>query len=341
MAEIQHAVAEHECVLAVGNQTKAPMSCCPDATLISFSKYEGVTEYEPSEFTFTAKAGTRLTEVTRLLSQHGQYLPFDPPLSDAGATLGGTVAANMSGPGRFRYGGVRDFVLGIEFISGDGQIIRAGGKVVKNAAGFDIPKLLVGSMGRLGVMTELTFKVFPQPESSLSLEINTPDHASAIARISELARSPWELEAIDYRPKQGIVLAKIAGPVDANETTAGQIENLWPGQVMRQSDVCWHNLESDTHAIKVPTSHQQFMRLQSRCDQLDVESYLSVAGAVTWLHPSSQTQVDEWSKFLDGEDLRGLVVTGPSPTTWIGSQPNHDMASRIKHAIDPIGKFPA
>ena len=105
----------------------------------------------------------RLPRSPQRWPKQGQYLPFDPMLSAAGATIGGTVAAGISGPGRYRYGGIRDFLLGVQFISSDGAVINAGGKVVKNAAGFDIPKLLVGSLGRLGVMTELTFKVFPQP----------------------------------------------------------------------------------------------------------------------------------------------------------------------------------
>ena len=107
-----------------------------------------------------------------MLAEHGQYLPFDPPLAAAGATLGGTVAAGLSGPGRYRYGGVRDFVLGVRFVDGMGNLVRGGGKVVKNAAGFDFPKLMVGSLGRLGVLAELSFKVFPQPPAFATLAVS-------------------------------------------------------------------------------------------------------------------------------------------------------------------------
>ena len=115
-----------------------------------------------SEFTFTALAGTPVREIAAALAERGQYLPFDPMLREAGATLGGTVAAGLSGPGRFRYGGLRDFILGVRFVDGEGRLLRLGGKVVKNAAGFDLPKFFVGSLGRFGVLAEMTFKVFPK-----------------------------------------------------------------------------------------------------------------------------------------------------------------------------------
>src|SRR5436190_11409249 len=112
----------------------------------------GMMEYDPAEFTFTALAGTPLAVVQKELAGNGQYLPFDPPLAAQGATLGGTVAAGLSGPGRLRYGGVRDFIVGVQWVDGSGTVIRGGGKVVKNAAGFDFPKLFTGSLGRLGIL---------------------------------------------------------------------------------------------------------------------------------------------------------------------------------------------
>src|SRR6266851_2564262 len=148
--EVQKAVAESARVVVRGAGTKGGL-CAPDgdATVLDLSTLSGVLEYEPGEFTFTALAGTPVATVNRLLAEHGQYLPFDPPLVERGATLGGTVAAGLSGSGRYRFGGVRDFIIGVRFVDGQGQLVRGGGKVVKNAAGFDLPKLMVGSLGRL------------------------------------------------------------------------------------------------------------------------------------------------------------------------------------------------
>src|SRR5207253_6842143 len=140
----------------------------------------GITEYDPSEFTFTAGAGTPVREIVAALAESGQYLPFDPMLVEAGATLGGTVAAGLSGPGRFRFGGVRDFILGVRFVDGAGRLLRMGGKVVKNAAGFDLPKFFCGSLGRFGLIVEATFKVFPRPASRLTLRLRAENAEVAL-----------------------------------------------------------------------------------------------------------------------------------------------------------------
>src|SRR5262249_53592058 len=157
--ELAEAVQSSPKLLAVGARTKPGLSEV-DWPRLSTARLKGIVEYNPSEFTFTALAGTPVKEIAAALAERRQYLPFDPMLVDAGATLGGTVGAGLNGPGRFRFGGIRDFILGIRFVDGRGQLLRMGGKVVKNAAGFDLPKFFVGSMGRFGVLGELTFKVF-------------------------------------------------------------------------------------------------------------------------------------------------------------------------------------
>src|SRR5690606_27154197 len=145
-------VRTHDRLHVRGGGTKTALSRPADgAALLATSGLSGILEYEPGEFTFTARAGTPLSEIERALAENGQYLPFDPPLVKHGAPLGGTIAAGLSGSGRQRCGGVRDFLIGVRFVDGQGQLVRGGGKVVKNAAGFDLPKLLIGSVGRLGV----------------------------------------------------------------------------------------------------------------------------------------------------------------------------------------------
>src|SRR6478735_10711681 len=168
--QIADAVRAHSRVLAVGAQTKPRLSAVAgDVTILSTRRATGITEYDPAEFTFTALAGTPMREIVAALGAQGQYLPFDPVLIEAGATLGGTIAAGLNGPGRLRYGAIRDFILAVQFVDGSGQLLRGGAKVVKNAAGFDFPKFLVGSLGRFGVIVEATFKVFPRPVSWLTI----------------------------------------------------------------------------------------------------------------------------------------------------------------------------
>ncbi|MEO5957967.1 MAG: FAD-binding protein, partial [Opitutaceae bacterium] len=153
VAELTDAVQSATRVIVVGTGTKPRLSAvASDVVRISTAKLRGIVEYEPSEFTFTALAGTPVKEIVAALAERGQYLPFDPLLAQAGATIGGTVAAGLSGPGRFRFGGLRDFILAVQFVDGGGRLLRMGGKVVKNAAGFDLPKFFVGSAGRFGAL---------------------------------------------------------------------------------------------------------------------------------------------------------------------------------------------
>ena len=202
-----------------------------EPVLLDTTGLAGVVDYDPAEFTVTARAGTRLAELAALLDRHGQYLPFDPLLVDAGATLGGTVATGVSGPCRLRYGGVRDFVLGITLVDGTGRVARGGGRVVKNAAGYDLPKLFCGSQGRLGVIAELTLKVFPKPEAfaTARIEFDAVDEAAAAARA--LYRSPLEPHAIELAgpgilSPRYTLLVRGGGPASARARWLDRVEQV-------------------------------------------------------------------------------------------------------------------
>ncbi len=203
--EIQEAVRGAKSVRVRGGGSKPALSqrhCHEDVQWLNLSTLSGVIDYQPDEYTFTARAGTPVAEMSALLEEKGQYLPFDPPLAERGATLGGTVAAGLSGAGRYRYGGIRDFLIGIRFVDGKGQEVRGGGAVVKNAAGFDFPKLFVGSLGRLGVLTELTFKVFPQPPAFATVAADFNGLSELLSALDAVTRSAIDLHAVDLAPTQ-------------------------------------------------------------------------------------------------------------------------------------------
>ena len=129
----------------------------------------GIIEYDPAELVLVARAGTPLKEIESTLSAHRQMLGFEPPFVNAGATLGGAVAAGLAGPGRAYSGAVRDFLLGASFVNGRGETVTAGGKVMKNVAGFDLFRPMAGAMGTLGVLLKLAFRVIPRPEEERTL----------------------------------------------------------------------------------------------------------------------------------------------------------------------------
>ena len=174
----------------------------------------GIIEYQPSEYTATVRAGTPVRELNAALREKGQYLPFDPLLPEE-ATIGGTVASNLSGSRRFRFGGVRDFILGALVVDGEGRAFRVGGKVVKNSAGFDLSKFLVGSLGKYAIMTELTFKVFPEVPRFRSLGFLFHGLEDALSAIYFINQSVYELDALDLVPPPSVPLMN-RGKKDGN-----------------------------------------------------------------------------------------------------------------------------
>jgi glycolate oxidase FAD binding subunit len=235
VAELVEVVRSCPRLLAVGAGTKPRLSEVT-VTKVSTLGLRGIVEYEPSEFTFTAMAGTPIKDLANTLAARGQYLPFDPFLTEAGATLGGTVAAGLSGPGRARFGGLRDFILGVRYVDGLGRLLRMGGKVVKNAAGFELPKFFVGSLGRFGVLAELTFKVFPAPASTLTLKLVASDIEGAARILVEASSARWELDALDILPGSYNVLVRLAGPPQALQQIAKEILARWPGESLTEAN---------------------------------------------------------------------------------------------------------
>ena len=140
--------------------------------------YRGILAYEPAELVITARCGTPLSDIETALAAHGQFLAFEPPAFGADPTIGGVVAAGLSGPRRVYAGAVRDFVLGAKLLTAAGELLQFGGQVMKNVAGFDVSRLLCGSLGILGVITEVSLKVLPQPRAEESVRL---DMAAATA----------------------------------------------------------------------------------------------------------------------------------------------------------------
>ena len=168
----------------------------------------GILSYEPSELVLTARAGTPLVEISTALALRGQMLAFDPPML-AGATIGGVIAANASGPRRLRQGAARDHFLGFRAVSGRGEAFKAGGKVVKNVTGFDLPKLLAGSWGTLAVLSEVTLKVLPRPASEVTVLIDGLDDASAVALFARLLGGQHEIASATHQA--GLTAVRIEG----------------------------------------------------------------------------------------------------------------------------------
>ncbi len=164
-----------------------------DVTQIDMRGYSGIVSYDSSEFLVSVRAGTTIKELSAALADKGQYLPFDPVFVERGATVGGSIASGISGPCRMLYGSLRDFMMEVALCDSSGREVRGGGKVVKNAAGFDLPKLVVGSYGRMGIITEATLKVFPSPMGWTTIQCHHKSLSSALNSLMALMAMPLPL----------------------------------------------------------------------------------------------------------------------------------------------------
>jgi glycolate dehydrogenase FAD-binding subunit len=184
-AALALADAEGLKVVPRGGGTQMNLGFQPEAAhiILSTAALHDLVEYNPHDLTVTVHAGMRLVDLQKVLGQSRQLLALDPPLPDA-ATLGGIIATNATGPLRLRYGGVRDQIIGVRVVTADGTVAKGGGKVVKNVAGYDLPKLFTGSLGTLGVIVAATFRLYPLPAASQTVVITD----AAPARLCELAQ---------------------------------------------------------------------------------------------------------------------------------------------------------
>ena len=187
-SRIHEAIAKKTLLHIIGGGSKSFYGRAVDSQseageMLSIANHRGIVSYEPSELVITARAGTPLREIETLLTSHGQMLAFEPPRFGLIGTLGGAIASGLSGPRRPYVGSTRDFVLGVKSINGTGEVLRFGGQVMKNVAGFDVSRLLTGSLGTLGILLEVSLKVLPLPEAEKTLLFECAE-ADAIARMN-------------------------------------------------------------------------------------------------------------------------------------------------------------
>ncbi|WP_248920411.1 glycolate oxidase subunit GlcE [Pseudomonas entomophila] len=194
LAQVNQALSQGTALRIQGGNSKARLGRPVDGEVIDTRGHRGIVSYDPTELVLTARAGTPLQDIEATLQAAGQMLPSEPPHLGPHATLGGMVAAGLSGPRRPWAGAVRDHVLGTRLITGHGKLLRFGGEVMKNVAGFDVSRLMAGSFGCLGLITEVSLKVLPRPRQCLSLRLELP-RRQALAELAEWAQQPLPISA--------------------------------------------------------------------------------------------------------------------------------------------------
>lgn len=229
-----------------------------EGELLDTSALNGVVSYEPSELVVTALAGTPLAELESLLAAQGQCLAFEPPHFSTNATVGGMVAAGLSGPARANVGAVRDYVLGVKLINGKGEHLTFGGQVIKNVAGYDVSRLMVGAMGTLGLLTELSLKVLPIAplEATLKFEMT---QAQALTQLNTWGGQPLPLNASCWLEESGVgtLYLRLRGAVAAVESACSKLggERLDQSQATtdwlrcRDQQLPWFNERTDAQDL--------------------------------------------------------------------------------------------
>ena len=295
--------------------------------------YAGIVAHEPTELVITARCGTPLAELEAALDAAGQMLPFEPPHFGPAATVGGCVAAGLAGPRRSSAGGVRDYVLGAKLLTGTGEVLSFGGTVMKNVAGYDVARLAAGSLGVLGVITEVSLKVLPKPvaEATLRLEL---DERAALTKMNEWAGRPLPVSATAWR--DGVLHVRLSGAraavAEAQQTIGGQSVD---------GSALWLSLREQTDAFFAGEAPLWRLALPSTAESIDLPGaqLIEWGGAQRWLRsnaPAGGIRACAAARgghatLFRGGARRDVFTPLPAPLAAIHG--------RLKAEFDPAGIF--
>ena len=336
--------------------TKTPLNICAGNTktglgrstgilaeddTIDVAAHAGIISYDPTELVIRARAGTKLVELQDALSQEQQRLPFEPPNFGGAATIGGTVAANQSGPSRPWFGGVKDSLLGLGLINGYGEDMQFGGQVMKNVAGFDITRLQCGAMGSLGLITDLSIKVLPQFKRSQTLAFET-SLASALENMQQWANLSLPITGMSYW--QGQFYVRLQGTESGVAAAMAQLggESITD----KIADVFWQSVASTS--MFEPNSDQILWRWSGPRDEPISTAISHHADSVMF----NWAGAERWFSLPDTADNREVLPQVNGMVQYRGGdrlgEVNGDLnvaetalQRRIKCAFDPHGIFNA
>jgi glycolate oxidase FAD binding subunit len=298
---------------------------------------DGIVEYEPTELVLTARAGTPLVAIEEALATNGQMLAFEPPHFGPGATLGGSVAAGLSGPRRPAAGAVRDFVLGVRMLDGNGTDLQFGGRVMKNVAGFDVSRLLAGSLGTLGLLTEVSIKVLPRAPAERTLRFELAPEV-AIRRVNEWGGQPLPVSAsvIDGRE----LTIRLSGAESAVKAAAARLG----GTDVPDADAWWHALREQTTAFFAGADPLWRLAVPSTAPPLPLAggTLIEWGGAQRWLRPAPGVDAAQIRAAAAHAGCHATLFRASDKTVAVFT-PLPDALVRIhrelKQSFDPKGVF--
>lgn len=293
----------------------------------------GIVSYEPSELVLTALAGTPLQEVESALAEKKQMLAFEPPRFGAAATIGGVVACGLSGPRRPYAGSVRDYVLGVQCMNGRGEILKFGGQVMKNVAGYDVSRLMTGALGTLGLLLEVSLKVQPMPEHELSLAGNA-DFATALRWMNVWAGQPLPLSAACHSEEtlrirlSGNRNAVVAAARSLVKVVAAEEDPVFWRELREQQLPFFQNSSRPLWRLSVPPATPALeIRGDWLCDWGGAQRWLRSEESPARIQMVTQ-QAGGHATLFRGGDRHGSVFQPLAPAL-------HALHARLKLAFDP------
>ncbi len=334
-AAVIAAVAQSKPLNITGANSKAFYGGDIQGTPLVVTGHRGVVNYEPKELVLSARAGTPLREIEAVLAERKQMLAFEPPHFGSEATLGGTIACGMSGPRRPYAGSARDFVLGVRIINGRGEILRFGGEVMKNVAGYDVSRLMCGSLGTLGILLDISLKVLPMPETEITL-VQERSADDAIRVTNRWAGRPLPITATCY---DGLNLhIRLSGVPEA--VAAGK--HVVGGSEAPQQNRFWLDIREQQHAFF--SSEQPLWRLslppQTAPFEFPGKQLIDWGGAQRWLLSEAPKELIRKATELHGGHAMQFRNSGNRKDVFHPlAPPLKTLHQQLKRAFDPKAIF--
>lgn len=338
--QIRQAVAAKQKLRIVGGNSKSwygNSQALGQAQELNTSAYGGIIEYEPTELFIRVRAGTRLDAVQRLLDQHGQMFAFEPPRFADTATIGGMVSAGLSGPRRAYAAAIKDHVLGVTMLNGRAELLRFGAKVIKNVAGYDISRLMVGALGSLGLLLDVTLKVVPKPQAESSV-IFAMSEVDALHQLNRWAGQALPISASCYHA--GRLSLRLSGAQAAVKAAQDQLG----GQVMLDDRDFWTSVREQQHHFFLPEPDLCLWRLSlpSTAPALPLrsKSLIEWGGAQRWLWThEDMSKIKELAQRLGGHAT--MFRYAPADTEVFTALPSAiaKIEDGLRLAFDPHAVF--
>ena len=322
-----------------GGGTKDFYGGPPQGDILETQVYAGIVEYDPTELVLTARSGTSLETIENAMRARGQMLAFEPPHFGEGSTLGGAVAAGLSGPRRPYAGAVRDVILGVRILDGTGQHLSFGGRVMKNVAGFDVARLMTGALGTLGVITEVSLKCLPMPKTEATLEFECSAD-EAIRKVNEWGTQPLPLSATCYH--HGRLRVRLSGAAPAVAAAAAKLG----GASVRAAESYWASLRDHSHlffagtrAVDVPLWR---LSVKSTAPYTDLggEQLMEWGGGLRWLAAGDRTDAQRvrlWAAANGGHATLFRATDKSAGAFAPLTATMQALHQRLKAAFDPHG----